>query len=79
MKICSFLKLLLVVILYTGGAVADPASIKPDEVIGQWHATELHPDQGNIETRFIINADNTFSGSMTINNIPACQDRCAAP
>ena len=68
-----FFKLLLVIILYAGGAVADPASINPDEIVGNWHATEHHPDQGNIQTIFIINADNTFSGSMTINNIPAWQ------
>lgn len=73
MKICTFLKLLLVISLYTGAAVADPASINPGEIVGNWHATEHHPDQGNIETIFIINADNTFSGSMTINNIPAWQ------
>jgi hypothetical protein len=73
MKICSFLKLLLVITLYTGGAVADPASINPDEIVGNWQATELHPEQGNIETIFIINADNTFSGTMTINTVPVWQ------
>jgi hypothetical protein len=73
MKICSFLKLLLVITLYTGGAVADPASINPDEIVGTWQATELHLEQGNIETIFIINADNTFSGTMTINTAPVWQ------
>ncbi|MDH3831926.1 MAG: lipocalin family protein [Gammaproteobacteria bacterium] len=73
MKTGSFFKLLLAIILYTGGALSDTLSINPDEIIGKWHTTELHPDQGNIETIFIINADNTFSGTMTINNVPAWQ------
>jgi hypothetical protein len=73
MKKYSFINLLLAVILYAGGAVADAESINPGEIVGKWHATEQHPDQGNIETIFIINADNTFAGTMTINNTPAWQ------
>jgi len=73
MKKCALFKLLLAICLYTGGAVADPVSINPDLIIGKWQASEPHPEQGNIETIFIINADNTFSGTMTINNRPAWQ------
>jgi hypothetical protein len=42
-------------------------------ITGKWYATEHHPQQGRIETNFTINADETFSGSMTINNVPAWQ------
>ena len=41
--------------------------------MGEWQASEHHPEQGNISTLFLINADKTFSGSMTINDAPVWQ------
>lgn len=75
MKTSGICKLVLAIILCVNctHAAADPAAVDPDEIIGKWRATEQHPQQGNIETSFIINADNTFSGTMTINNAPAWQ------
>ena len=69
------LKLFLALFLYTAcpGSYADSATISPAAIIGEWHTTENHPEKGNIDTRFVINADETFSGSMTINNVPAWQ------
>lgn len=73
MKKCFFPGILLAIILYAAGAVADPAAINPDQLVGKWHATEFNLDRGNIDTTFTINADNTFSGTMTINSVPAWQ------
>ena len=75
MKIHPLLKLILALLLYTActGTYADSATISPEAIVGEWHATENHPKRGNIDTRFVINADETFSGSMTINNVPAWQ------
>ena len=75
MKIFSVCKRVLAVIIYAycTHAVAEPAFVDPGEITGKWRATEQHQEQGNIETSFIINADNTFSGTMTINNAPAWQ------
>ena len=70
MNKCVLVTLLLLVSLCTGGAIADPVPINPEMIIGTWNATERHPEQGNIETVFTINADSTFSGTMTVNNTP---------
>ncbi len=72
MGIRSPLKLLLALFLYTTGicSYADVAIVSPATIIGEWHATENHPEKGNIDTRFVINADKTFSGSLIINNVP---------
>ena len=47
--------------------------ISPEIIVGEWHATESHPQRGDIETVFVINADTTFSGSLSINSQPAWQ------
>ena len=75
MKMRPLLKLFLALLLYTAftGAYADSVAISPKAIVGEWHATENHPKRGNIDTRFVINADETFSGSMTINSVPAWQ------
>ena len=75
MKIHPLLKLILALLLYTActGTYADSATISPEAIVGEWHAAENHPKRGNIDTRFVINTDETFSGSMTINNVPAWQ------
>lgn len=75
MKIHSPLRLTLALLLYTVCSSAFPESldINPDAIVGEWQASEQHPEQGNIDTRFLINADKTFSGSMTINAAPVWQ------
>jgi hypothetical protein len=75
MKIRSPLRLTLALLLYTVCSSAFPESldINPDAIVGEWQASEHHPEQGNIDTRFLINADKTFSGSMTINDAPVWQ------
>ena len=75
MKICTLLKLTLTLFLYSVCSCAFPQSldINPDAIVGEWQASEHHPEQGNIDTRFLINADKTFSGSMMINDAPVWQ------
>ena len=75
MKTSPLFKLILTLILYSAcaGVCADSLTINPDMITGKWYATEHHPQQGSIETNFTINANETFSGSMTINNVPAWQ------
>ena len=75
MKTYTLLKLTLTLLLYTVCSSAFPESlaINPDAIVGEWQASEHHPEQGNIDTRFLINADKTFSGSMTINGASVWQ------
>jgi len=75
MKIRSIFTRLLATILFTAGTAAfpEPVVVNTEEIIGHWYGSEQHPESGNIETDFTINADNTFSGAMTINNTPVWQ------
>jgi len=75
MKTNRLLNLFLSIILFTAytSTYAGSPTISPDMLIGNWYASEDHPEQGNIETYFTINADNTFSGSMTIDDVSAWQ------
>ena len=70
MKRHSLLTVLLVVTLCTVGRTvpSEPVPVTPGAIVGKWHATENHPERGNIDTVFEINADRTFSGSLSINN-----------
>jgi len=63
-----FLMVLLCAACSCAGAATATAVINPETLVGEWHATESHPEQGNIVTVFVINADATFSGSLSINN-----------
>ena len=51
-------------------ALSDTVVITPEIIVGEWQATEDHPERGIIDTVFMINADATFSGSLSINNEP---------
>ena len=53
--------------------LSETAVITAATIVGEWHATETHPERGNIETVFVINADASFSGSLAINNEPVWQ------
>ena len=53
--------------------MSETVVITPEKIVGEWHATEVHPEQGNIDTVFVINADTSFSGSLTINSEPVWQ------
>lgn len=65
--------LMLGLCMFCRTVVSDSAVISPDTIVGEWHATEIHPQRGNIDTTFVINADATFSGSLSINSEPAWQ------
>jgi len=54
-------------------ALSETVVITPEIIVGEWHATETHPERGNIDTVFVINADASFSGSLVINNEPVWQ------
>ena len=75
MKRHPLLILFLVVALSTvcRAALSETDVISPGKIFGEWHATENHPQRGDIETVFVINADATFSGSLSINSQPAWQ------
>jgi hypothetical protein len=75
MKQALLSRIFLMVILCTGCMSACSATgvISPGAISGEWHATESHPQQGDIDTVFIINADGTFSGSLSVNSEPAWQ------
>ena len=51
-------------------ALSETIVITPEAIVGEWHATETHQDQGNIATVFVINADASFSGSLAVNDEP---------
>lgn len=71
----SLLKYLLVIALCTACRTVLPETvvIPPGTLVGRWHAAEQHPERGDIDTAFIINADATFSGSLSINSEPVWQ------
>jgi hypothetical protein len=75
MKPRSLLTLLFMVTLCACCRVAlsETVVITPETIVGEWHATEAHPERGNIDTVFVINADASFSGSLVINNEPVWQ------
>jgi len=75
MKPRSLLTLLYLVILCAACRVvlSENVVITPGVLVGEWHATAAHPEQGNIDTVFVINADASFSGSLAINNEPVWQ------
>ena len=68
----SRLKILFLVTLCAACRVAlsETIVITPEAIVGEWHATEAHPEQGNIDTVFVINADASFSGSLAVNDEP---------
>ena len=65
--------LLLALCTFCRIALPDSGVINSDTLVGEWHATENHPERGKIDTVFVINADATFSGSLSINSQPAWQ------
>jgi len=71
----SLLKLLYIVTLCAACRVAlsETIVITSEAIVGEWHATEAHPERGNVDTVFVINADASFSGSLAINNEPVWQ------
>jgi len=75
MKIHPLLLFSLLVTLCTFCRVAlsDSEGISAETIVGEWHASEDHPDRGKIDTVFVINADTTFSGSLSINSEPVWQ------
>ena len=75
MKPRSLLTLLFMVTLCAACRVAlsETAVITPETIVGEWHATEAHPERGSIDTVFVINADASFSGSLAINSEPVWQ------
>lgn len=75
MKRHSLLMFLLAVTLCTlcRIALSEADVISPEAIVGEWHATETHPDRGDIDTVFVINADATFSGSLSVNSEPVWQ------
>ncbi len=44
-----------------------PLSIDAQLLYGTWVSSERVPDQGSVETRFVINRDATFSGTLMVN------------
>lgn len=75
MKLRSLPKYIFMVALCAGCKVvlSETVVITTETIVGEWHATEAHPERGNIDTVFVINADASFSGSLAINNEPAWQ------
>jgi len=75
MKPRALLTLLFMVTLCAAcrGALSETVVITPETIVGEWHATEAHPERGSIDTVFVINADASFSGSLSINSQPAWQ------
>ena len=65
--------LLLALCTFCRVALPDSMVINPVTLVGEWHATEHHPERGKIDTVFVINADATFSGSLSINSQPVWQ------
>jgi len=66
LTVCWILWLLAV----SAGAADEPRAIDPQLLYGTWMAVEQVPDQGSVETRFIINRDATFSGTLAVNGAP---------
>jgi hypothetical protein len=75
MQTRPLLKLIFLVTLCAACRVAlsETVVITPETIVGEWHATETHPERGNIDTVFVINANASFSGSLVINNEPVWQ------
>ena len=51
----------------TTSAADEPRAIDPQLLYGSWMAVEEVPDEGSVETRFVINRDATFSGTLAVN------------
>ena len=49
--------LLLALCTFCRVALPDSMVINPVTLVGEWHATEHHPERGKIDTVFVINAD----------------------
>jgi hypothetical protein len=54
--------------MFCRAVLSEADVINPAAIVGKWHATEHHPQRGNIDTFFVINADATFSGTLSFNN-----------
>lgn len=75
MKQVLLSRIFLMAILCTTctSAFSSAGVISPETIYGEWQATENHPQRGDIDTVFVINADGTFSGSLSINGEPVWQ------
>jgi len=51
------------------GAADELLTIDPQQLYGSWMAVEQVPDEGSVETRFAINRDATFSGTLAVNGV----------
>lgn len=69
-KTLSIFFLMVILCMAYRAALSDTVVITPETLVGKWQATENHPERGIIDTVFMINADATFSGSLSINNEP---------
>ena len=58
---------LFLAIVSVNTVLASPAVFDAGTLAGTWLASESHPDKERIETVFVINTDQTFTGTMSIN------------